>query len=133
MPYSQIECLVIQYCSLESGSTVSDITDYCAFECPAYADSYVFVCHVAGLTAPGTTPSFDDDVMYEVNIDSDADNVEDQVIQVFFRDGQAIAYGVVTAAQTGLNSEIIAGDTRIAADIAVAVSDVFGDGFYTLH
>ncbi|MBU2913436.1 DUF4331 family protein [Reichenbachiella agariperforans] len=80
MPYSQIECLVIQYCSLESGSTVSDITDYCAFECPADADSYVFVCHVAGLTAPGTTPSFDDDVMYEVNIDSDADNVEDQVI-----------------------------------------------------
>ncbi|WP_147407371.1 DUF4331 domain-containing protein [Reichenbachiella sp. MSK19-1] len=40
----------------------------------------MFVCHVAGLTAPGAIPSFDDDVMYEINIDSDADNVEDQVI-----------------------------------------------------
>lgn len=108
--------------SLTTGSTVSDITDYYAFESPSNSDNYVFVCNVSGLTAPGTTPQFDDNVMYEFNIDSDEDNVEDQLIQVFFRNGKAITYGVVAAAQVGLNSEIIAGFNRVSADISASAS-----------
>lgn len=105
--------------SLSTGSTVEDITDYYAFESPSNSDNYVFVANVAGLTAPGASVSFSDDTIVEFNIDSDGDNVEDQLIQVFFRDGKAITYGVVAAsAQTGLNSEIVAGTNRVSTDIS---------------
>ncbi len=116
--------------SLTTGSTVADITDYYAFESPANPDNYVFVCNVAGLTAPGNTPEFDDNIMYEFNIDSDGDNVEDQLIQVFFRNGKAITYGVVAAAQAGLSSEIVAGPNRVSADIS-ATASVGGTQLYT--
>ncbi|WP_436514684.1 DUF4331 family protein [Ekhidna sp. To15] len=106
--------------SLSSGSTVEDITDYYAFESPSNSDNYVFVCNVAGLSS---ATSFSDDVMYEFNIDSDGDNVEDQLIQVYFEDDQAITYGVVDAdGQTGLNSQIVAGATRVSADISSPVT-----------
>lgn len=106
--------------TLSSGSTVEDITDFYAFESPANADNYVFVCNVAGLSS---ATSFSEDVMYEFNIDGDGDNVEDQLIQVYFRDGQAITYGVVSAAnQTGLSSQIVTGTNRVATDIATSAS-----------
>lgn len=106
--------------TLSTGSTVEDITDYYAFESPANSDNYVFVCNVAGLSS---ATSFSDDVMYEFNIDSDGDNVEDQLIQVYFADGQAITYGVVSAeGQTGLTSEIVTGTTMVAADISSSAS-----------
>lgn len=106
--------------TLSDGSTVEDITDYYAFESPANSNNYVFVCNVAGLSSE---TEFSEDVMYEFNIDSDADNVEDQLIQVFFRGGQAITYGVVPAsAQTGLDSEIVAGTNRVATDVSTSAS-----------
>ncbi|MEO9872192.1 DUF4331 family protein [Ekhidna sp.] len=102
--------------TLSEGSTVKDITDYYAFESPSNSNNYVFVCNVAGLSSE---TSFSDDVMYEFNIDTDADNVEDQLIQVFFRDGQAITYGVVSASsQTGLSSEIVSGTNRVATNVS---------------
>lgn len=98
--------------TLASGSTVEDITDYYAFESPSNSNNYVFVCNVAGLSS---ATSFSDDVMYEFNIDGNGDNVEDQLIQVYFEDGQAITYGVVDAdGQTGLNSQIVTGATRVS-------------------
>jgi hypothetical protein len=109
--------------SLTTGSTVEDITDYYAFESPSNSDNYVFVVNVSGLTAPGASVSFSDDTLYEFNIDSDGDNVEDQLIQVFFRDGKAITYGVVAAsAQTGLTSQIVAGTNRVSAEISASAT-----------
>lgn len=106
--------------SLSSGSTVEDITDYYAFESPANSDNYVFVCNVAGLSS---ATSFSEDVMYEFNIDGNGDNVEDQLIQVYFENGQAVTYGVVSAeGQTGLSSQIVAGGTRLEADISTSAS-----------
>ncbi|WP_350219062.1 DUF4331 family protein [Ekhidna sp.] len=92
--------------SLSDGSSVEDITDYYAFESPSNSDNYVFVCNVAGLSSE---TSFSDDVMYEFNIDSDGDNIEDQLIQVYFENGEAMTNGVVSAdGQTGLESQIVA-------------------------
>lgn len=91
--------------SLSDGSSVEDITDYYAFESPSNSDNYVFVCNVAGLSSE---TSFSDDVMYEFNIDSDGDNIEDQLIQVYFENGEAMTNGVVSAdGQTGLESQIV--------------------------
>lgn len=106
--------------TLSSGSTVEDITDYYAFESPSNSDNYVFVCNVAGLSS---ATSFSEDVMYEFNLDSDGDNVEDQLIQVYFEDGQAVTHGVVSAdGQTGLNSQIVTGGTRLSTAIASSAS-----------
>jgi hypothetical protein len=103
--------------SLATGSTPADITDYYAFESPSNSDNYVFVCNVQGLSAPDADITFSDNVMYEFNIDTDADNIEDLVIQAIIRDGRVFTYGVVPVSTPGLESNIIVGDTRIEADI----------------
>jgi len=105
--------------SLGSGSTLVDITDYYAFESPANANNYVFVCNVSGLTAPASTGalSFTDDLLYEFNIDSDADNVEDLVIQAIFRDGKMIVRGPSAPSQSGLTSSISPSSTRVEVDM----------------
>ncbi|WP_420316120.1 DUF4331 family protein [Ekhidna sp.] len=92
--------------SLSSGSSVADIADLFAFESPSNSQNYVFIGTVNGLLAPSATSDaqFDEEVMYEFNIDNDGDLVEDQVIQVYFENGNAITYGVVTPSQTGLSS-----------------------------
>lgn len=106
--------------SLTTGSTVSDITDYYAFESPSNSDNYVFVCNVAGLTAPTATEalSFSTNVMYEFNIDNNGDNVEDLVIQaVFTEDGKVRSYGPVTPSSTGSSSIIETAGTLVEADV----------------
>ncbi len=104
--------------SLSTGSTVQDITDYYAFESPSNSNNYVFVCNVAGLSSE---TEFSNDVMYEFNIDGDGDNVEDQLIQVYFEDGNAITYGVVSAeGQAGLNSQVVLGTNLVSLDLSAS-------------
>ena len=104
--------------SLENGSGIADITDYYAFESPSNSDNYVFVCNVRGLTAPSATADvrFDENVMYEFNIDNNADNIEDLVIQVIIRDNKIITFGAVSPFSTGNESKIVVGD-RVETDI----------------
>ncbi|MEN7546414.1 DUF4331 family protein [Rapidithrix thailandica] len=106
--------------SLAEGSSLADITDYYAFESPDNADNYVFVCNVSGLTAPSATAaaSFDEEVMYEFNIDTDADNVEDLVIQALFRDGKVIAFGPIAPSETGRTSRIENEANRVESEIS---------------
>ena len=106
--------------SLSAGSSLADITDYYAFESPSNSDNYVFVCNVAGLTAPGSTGAlaFTDDLLYEFNIDNDGDNTEDLVIQAMFRDGSMIVRGPVAPNQTGLESSIAPTSNRV--EVAVS-------------
>jgi len=114
--------------SLASGSSLSDITDYYAFESPSNADNYVFVCNVSGLTAPGDDKSFSSNIMYEFNIDNDGDNMEDLVIQAVFRDGQVHVFGPTAPSQTGLVSKIeTGGPTASAAITALGESAVVGE------
>ncbi|SMD32892.1 protein of unknown function [Reichenbachiella faecimaris] len=103
--------------SLTAGSGDTDITDFYAFESPASSDNYVFVCNVQGLTAPTATGdlSFNEDVMYEFNIDTDADQVEDWVIQTIFRDGKVISFGPVAPSASGTASTIENSGPRVEA------------------
>lgn len=116
--------------SLTTGSTVTDITDYYAFESPSNSDNYVFVANVAGLTAPSATGdlAFATNVMYEFNIDNDGDNVEDLVIQATFtEDGKVVSYGPVQPTSTGATSVIETVGTKVEANItAYGSSPVVG-------
>ena len=105
--------------SLSSGSTLVDITDFYAFESPTNSDNYVFVCNVAGLTAPSATSalSFTDDLMYEFNIDNDGDNIEDLVIQAIFRGERLIIRGPSAPDQTGLISEVVNTSIRVQTTV----------------
>lgn len=96
-----------------------DITDFYAFESPSNADNYVFVINVQGLTAPGATSelAFNENSMFEVNIDTDGDLVEDLVIQSVFHDGSAIVFGPTSPSSTGLSSTIETADNRVEVGI----------------
>jgi len=106
--------------SLGSGSSLSDITDYYAFESPSNSNNYVFVCNVAGLSAPSATGalSFSDDLMYEFNIDNDGDNVEDLVIQAIFRGDRVIVRGPVAPSATGLASTVASTNLRVETTVS---------------
>ena len=107
--------------SLATGSGDTDITDFYAFESPSNSNNYVFVCNVQGLTAPSASAdlSFNEDVMYEVNIDTDADNVEDLVIQAIFRDGKVIVYGPVAPSASGTSSKIENSGPKTEVEVTV--------------
>ncbi len=106
--------------TLADGSTLSDITDFYAFESPANPDNYVFVCSVLGLTAPSETAAaeFNEDIMYEFNIDTDADQVEDLVIQTIFRDGKVIVLGPIAPEASGRASRIENTGLKVEAPIS---------------
>lgn len=78
-----------------------------------------------GLTAPAATgaASFDENTMYEFNIDNNGDNVEDLVIQAIFRDGKVITYGPVTPDASGLNSMVQNQGTRVEAMVTAYGQD----------
>ncbi len=90
-----------------SGGT-SDITDFYAFQ-GENTNNIVFVANLQGLLSPGATgnATFDEDVLVEFNIDTNADNVEDLVIQATPRDGVMYFFGPTAPASPGLNSTIM--------------------------
>ena len=85
----------------------SDITDFYAFQ-GANTNNMVFVANVQGLIAPGSTAaaSFDENVLVEFNIDNNADNVEDLVIQAIPRDGKMYFFGPVAPGTAGTSSTV---------------------------
>ncbi|MBK8967496.1 MAG: DUF4331 family protein [Saprospiraceae bacterium] len=89
-------------------STSSDITDYYAFASPENSNNLVFVCNTQGLLDPtaSATAAFDENVLLEFNIDNTGDNVEDLVIQAFFKDGKIRVYGPVKPDVTGTTSTL---------------------------
>jgi len=91
--------------AVQGGS--SDITDFYAFQ-GENTNNLVFVANVQGLISPSASADavFDESVLVEINIDTDADNIEDLVIQAIPRDGKMYFFGPVAPSQTGLNSTI---------------------------
>ncbi|MDO6600035.1 MULTISPECIES: DUF4331 domain-containing protein [Tenacibaculum] len=85
----------------------SDITDFYAFQAED-TNNIVFVANVQGLLSPSATDaaSFDENVLIEFNIDTDADATEDLVIQAIPRDGKMYFFGPFAPGTTGLNSTI---------------------------
>ncbi len=89
-------------------STTSDITDFYAFQ-GENANSIAFVVNYQGLLSPASTgaTTFDENVLTEINIDTDGDNIEDLVIQAIPRDGKMYFFGPSAPSQTGLNSTVL--------------------------
>lgn len=92
--------------AVQGGS--SDITDFYAFRGEDNSN-IAFVANVQGLLTPGDTgsASFDENVMLEINIDTNDDNIEDLVIQAIPRDGKMYFFGPTAPGQTGLNSTVL--------------------------
>lgn len=86
----------------------SDITDFYAFQ-GQNTDNIVFVANLQGLMSPADTQAatFDENVLVEINIDTDGDAIEDLVIQATPRDGKMYFFGPAAPTQSGLNSTIL--------------------------
>lgn len=87
--------------------TAADITDYYAFQ-GEDTDNIVFVANLQGLLSPSATATatFDENVLVEFNIDTNADNIEDLVIQAIPKNGKMYFFGPIGPSVTGATSTI---------------------------
>jgi hypothetical protein len=102
-----------------STSLGSDITDVYAFQSPSDNTKMVLVCNVKGLMTPATsaTATFNNNVLYEMNIDNTGDNIEDLVIQFIVQNGKVRAYGPVMPSMPGTTSTIKTDGSRTEVDV----------------
>ncbi len=127
-----------------TAGTTADIADYYAFEPTEGSDNTVFIVDLQSNVLPELAyGTFDEDVLTEINIDTDGDLVEDMVIQAIARDGRMYFFGPVMPTTTGLSSQVaidaplgnveISGATAIVENTAAGVSLFAGprqDPFY---
>ena len=68
----------------------------------------VFVINTQGLLTPGATAAatFNENVLIELNIDTNADNVEDLVIQAIRKNDKMYFFGPVAPGTTGVTSNV---------------------------
>jgi hypothetical protein len=112
-------------------STSSDITDFYAFQSPDNNSSITFVASLQGLLSPSATATatFDENVMVEINIDTNADAVEDLVIQCTFENGLVYIYGPIVPTQMGTSSNLETASLSVTAAItAYNETAVIGNG-----
>ncbi len=97
----------------------TDVTDIYAFQ-GENTDNIVLVANVQGLLSPGATAAakFDENTLIEFNIDTNADAVEDLVIQAIPRDGTMYFFGPATPQTTGLSSSILTDATQ--SEVAIS-------------
>ena len=91
-----------------SMGTSADIADFYAFEPSLGSDNTVFAVDLQSNVLPDLAyGTFDENVLLEINIDTDGDLVEDLVIQAIPRDGKMYFFGPVAPSETGLNGSIM--------------------------
>lgn len=100
-------------------STSTDITDFYAFQSPENNDNLVLVVNSQGLLSPNATgsASFDEQVLFEFNIDQDGDAIEDLVVQATFEGGMMKVYGPAAPLTTG-NMTMLA-TNEVATEVAI--------------
>jgi len=100
-----------------SGGT-SDITDFYAFQ-GEDSDNIAFVANVQGLLSPTASASaaFDENVLVEINIDTNGDAIQDMVIQAIPRDGKMYVFGPFASSSTNLNSTVNFSASSTVVDI----------------
>ncbi|MBT8281379.1 MAG: DUF4331 domain-containing protein [Muriicola sp.] len=113
-----------------SGGTTADIADFFAFEPTLGSDNTTFVVDLQSSVLPDLAyGTFDEDVLTEINIDTDGDLVEDYVIQAYPQNGTMYFFAGVPV-QTGLNSQILAdnplGEVAISGSTAVVAEGMNG-------
>ena len=104
--------------------TTADIADFYGFEPTVGSDNTVFVVDIQSSVLPELPyGEFDENVLVEINIDTDGDLVEDKVIQAIPRDGRMYFFGPVAPGQTGLDSQVLVdsplGDVEISGSTAI--------------
>lgn len=85
----------------------TDITDVYAFQ-GQNTSNMTFVINTQGLLTPGATAAakFDNNTMIELNIDNNADNIEDLVVQCVFNNDIMYVYGPIKPSATGARSKV---------------------------
>jgi Domain of unknown function (DUF4331) len=85
----------------------NDITDVYAFQ-GQDTNNMVFVINTQGLLTPGATAAaeFNENVLQELNIDTNGDNVEDLVIQAIRKNDKMYFFGPVAPGTTGVTSTV---------------------------
>lgn len=109
----------------------SDITDLYVFQGQDNAN-LVFVANTQGLLSPANTAAtkFDTNTIIEFNIDNNADNVEDLVIQCKYdaASNSMQVYGPIKPSETGLRSKLEGSVTASATVTAYGSAAVVGTG-----
>ncbi len=97
----------------------NDITDVYAFQ-GQDTNNMVFVINTQGLLTPGATAgaTFSENVLQEINIDTNGDNVEDLVIQAIRKNDKMYFFGPVAPGTTGVTSTIKT--TATAGSVAIS-------------
>ena len=112
-------------------SQPSDITDLYVFRAQD-VNNLVFVANTQGLLAPGSTAAakFDANTIIEFNIDNNADNMEDLVIQCKYdaASNSMQVYGPILPSEKGLRSKLEGSVTASAAVTAYGSTAVVGTG-----
>jgi hypothetical protein len=108
----------------DSMGTSADIADYYAFEPSLGSDNTVFAVDLQSNVLPDLAyGTFDENVLTEINIDTNGDLVEDLVIQAVPRDGKMYFFGPVAPITTGISGQVMVdsplGSVDISADTAI--------------
>lgn len=115
------------------GGSSADIADFYGFEPTEGSDNTVFVVDLQTSLADGFG-TFDEDVLTEINIDTDGDLVEDRVIQAIPRDGRMYFFGPFDPSVTGLNSQVnvdaALGDVEISTSTAIVANTDSGASLF---
>jgi hypothetical protein len=107
----------------------TDITDVYVFR-GQDVNNLVLVANTQGLLSPGASAmaKFDENTLIEFNIDNNADNVEDLVIQGIASGGKMKIYGPIKPSETG-NRSRLEGNAIAEVDItAYGAAPVIGNG-----
>lgn len=109
----------------------TDITDLYVFRAQD-VNNLVFVANTQGLLSPGSTAAakFDENTVIEFNIDNNADNMEDLVIQCKYdaATNSMQVYGPVVPSEKGTRSKLEGNVTASAAVTAYGSAAVTGTG-----
>ncbi len=105
-------------------ATTADIADFYGFEPTVGSDNTVFVVDLQSNVLPDLAyGTFDENVLVEINIDTNGDLIEDSVIQAIPRNGRMYFFGPAAPSQTGLDSEVLVdsplGDVEISGSTAI--------------
>ena len=91
-----------------SMGTTADIADFYAFEPTVGSDNTVFIVDLQSDVVDGLAyGTFDENVLTEINIDTNGDLVEDMVIQAVPRDGTMYFFGPAAPSETGISGSIL--------------------------
>ncbi len=101
-------------------NNTADIADFYGFESPSNEDNTVFIVDLQTNVDPALAyGTFDEDVLTEINIDTNNDLIEDMIIQALPRGDTMYFFGPAAPTAPGLSGEVLV-DSPLGK---VAISD----------